>query len=43
MDDGRIKKWFKRIWNDPREIEEGEWYILIGVFAVIWMWMVIWS
>ena len=43
MNDEIIKMWLKKIWNDPREIEEGEWYILIGIFAVIWMWMVIWS
>jgi|ETNmetMinimDraft_3_1059899.scaffolds.fasta_scaffold25536_2 hypothetical protein len=27
----------------PPHMDESMWYILIGVFAVIWMWMVIWS
>jgi hypothetical protein len=29
--------------SGPPHMDEGMWYMLIGVFAVIWMWMVIWS
>ena len=34
----RIK--LKELWNNPRKIENGEWYILIMVFMTLWMWMV---
>ena len=27
----------KKIWHSPRDIEEAEVYILIGVFVTIWM------
>ena len=32
-------KSLKEIWNDPRKIEEGEWYMLIAVFIAVWMMM----
>ena len=35
---GRIK----RLWHNPRDIEEAEWYILLICFSVLWMWMIIW-
>ena len=31
----------KDIWNNPREINEAEWYILFGVFVMVWMWIVL--
>ena len=33
----------KELWHNPRDIHEAEWYILWGVFIVIWMWMIIWA
>jgi hypothetical protein len=32
----------KIIWNNPRAIQEAEWYILFGIFIVVWMWMFVW-
>jgi hypothetical protein len=32
----------KAIWSNPRDINEAEWYILLGFFMMIWMWMLIW-
>ena len=29
--------------SGPPHMDDGMWYMLIGVFAVIWMGMVIWS
>jgi len=34
-------KRLKEIWHSPRDIQEAEWYILLGFFIMIWMWMVI--
>tara|TARA_Y100000593_G_scaffold36023_1_gene70263 strand:+ start:514 stop:630 length:117 start_codon:yes stop_codon:yes gene_type:complete len=36
-------KRLKEIWHSPRDIEEAEWYILFGLFVIVWMWMIIWS
>jgi hypothetical protein len=32
----------KRLWHSPRDIEDAELYILVGVFATLWMLMIIW-
>jgi len=32
----------KEIITGPPHMEEAMWYILIGVFVIIWMWMFIW-
>ena len=37
----RIKKRLIELWHNPRDIEEAEWYILIGFFIMIWMWMML--
>ena len=37
-----MKERLKAIWSNPRDIQEAEWYILLGVFIMIWMWMFIW-
>ena len=29
------------IWHSPRDMLEAEWYILLGIFIMIWMWMII--
>ena len=29
----------KELWNNPREIETGEWYLLLMTFMTLWMWM----
>jgi hypothetical protein len=31
----------KKLWSDPRDMFEAEWYILLAVFIMIWMWMII--
>jgi hypothetical protein len=31
----------KEIWHKPRDMLEAEWYILLGIFIMIWMWMII--
>ena len=35
---GRLKE----IWHAPRDIEEAEVILLVGIFATIWMLMIIW-
>ena len=37
-----IIKRLKEVWSNPRDIEEAEWYILFGLFVIVWMWMIIW-
>jgi hypothetical protein len=32
----------KRLWHSPRDIEEAEVYLLVGVFVTVWMLMIIW-
>ena len=34
-------KRLKDIWSDPRDIQEAEWYILFGVFVMVWMWVIL--
>ncbi len=34
-------KRIKELWHNPRDIEEAEAMILFGLFATLWMWMVI--
>ena len=36
-------KRLKEIWHSPRDIQEAEWYILVAMFMLIWMWMFIWA
>ena len=31
----------RRLWHNPRDIEEAEGIILFAIFATMWMWMVI--
>lgn len=31
----------KDIWNNQRDIEEAEWYILTALFIVVWMWLML--
>ena len=33
----------KRIISGPPHMEEAMWYMLIGFFVMIWMWMFIWA
>jgi hypothetical protein len=37
----RMIKRLKDIWSDPRDIQEAEWYILFGVFVIVWMWVIL--
>jgi hypothetical protein len=32
----------KILWHSPRDIEEAEVYLLVGVFVTVWMLMIIW-
>ena len=32
----------KELWHKPRDIEEAEVILLVGVFVTIWMLMIIW-
>ena len=32
----------KEIITGPPHMGEAGWYILIGVFIIVWMWMIIW-
>ena len=33
----------REIWNYPTRMNEAMWYLLLGFFIVIWMWMFIWA
>ena len=33
----------KEMWNYPIKMNEAMWYLLLGFFIVIWMWMFIWT
>jgi len=33
----------KDIWDYPTSMNEAMWYLLIAFFAMIWMWMFIWT
>ena len=33
----------KKIWNYPMQMNEAMWYLLVGFFVMIWMWMFIWA
>ena len=37
------KRHLTGIIKGPPHMDEGMWYILVGIFAVIWMWMIIWA
>jgi hypothetical protein len=32
----------KELWHSPRDIEEAEVILLLGVFATVWMLMILW-
>jgi hypothetical protein len=32
----------KELWHRPRDIEEAEVILMLGVFATLWMLMIIW-
>ena len=32
----------KELWHAPRDIEEAEVMLLLGVFVTVWMLMIIW-
>jgi hypothetical protein len=36
------KRFKKEVIVGPPHMEEAMWYILIGIFVMIWMWMFIW-
>jgi hypothetical protein len=36
-------KIMKDIWNYPMRMNEAMWYLLLGFFMMIWMWMFIWA
>jgi hypothetical protein len=38
-----MKQKIKEILGGPPHMDAGMWYILVGIFAVIWMWMIIWA
>jgi len=31
----------KALWHNPRDVLEAEWYMIIAVFMVLWMWMLL--
>ena len=33
----------KELWDYPTRMNEAMWYILLGFFVMIWMWMIIWA
>lgn len=33
----------KDLWNYPMKMEEAMWYMLLGIFIIVWMWMIIWT
>ena len=36
-----MKDKIKFFWDYPIKMEESMWYLLIGFFVMIWMWMII--